>query len=334
MPVVVGTLQEDAASAPPGAATAIGRRRHEPARAECLEIGILNNMPDQALVATERQFVDLLGAAAGKMLVRLRFFSLPEVPRGDAAKAHVQTAYGDAGELVARPLDGLIVTGNEPHAARLPDEPYWESFTNVIDWAEHNTTSTIFSCLAAHAAVLHLDGVTRHPLDAKRCGVFDCAKVSDSPLLAGVPAPLRITHSRWNDLKEAELAAHGYRVLTRSAQAGVDMFMKRWRSLFVFFQGHPEYERDSLMREYRRDVSRFVRGEREVYPDLPQGYFDPRSEEALAIFGARARSARDPALLSVFPDDLALRPSLAGKWGASATPLLRNWLAHLAAHQR
>src|SRR5205085_7346014 len=124
---------------------------------------------------------------------------------------------------------------------------YWASLANVIDWAEHNTSSTIFSCLAAHAAVLHLDGIHRHPLADKCCGVYDCLKVSDDPIVAGAPSPVRMPHSRWNDLREGHLASNGYRVLARSA-AGADLFVKQWRSLFVFFQGHPEYDSDSLLR--------------------------------------------------------------------------------------
>ena len=68
----------------------------------------------------------------------------------------------------------------------------------------------------------------------------------------------------------------GYRLLTRSAAAGADAFVREEQggSLFVFFQGHPEYETDTLAREYRRDVGRFLRGEREHYPAAPEGYFN------------------------------------------------------------
>jgi homoserine O-succinyltransferase/O-acetyltransferase len=82
-------------------------------------------------------------------------------------------------------------------------------------------------------------------------------------------------HSRINDLPVPSLTACGYRVLTRSAAAGVDAFVGRETepSLFVFFQGHPEYDADSLLRKNRRDVGRFLRHERERYPAPPHGYF-------------------------------------------------------------
>jgi homoserine O-succinyltransferase len=291
-------------------------------------------MPDAALEATERQYIDLLGVAAGDRIVHLHFFSLPEIARGEVARSRVEATYGDIDHLLEGRLDALIVTGNEPRAHVLSDEPYWPRLTSVIDWAEHNTTSTIWSCLAAHAAVLHLDGVPRHPCGQKHSGVFDCTKVAENPLVDGVPEPLRITHSRWNDLHEDELVAHGYDVLTRSPHVGVDMFVKHWHSLFVFFQGHPEYDAKSLMREYRRDVGRFLRGESAAYPTIPRHYFDTRSESALEDFAILAKKQRRAEQLADFPGDLALRPSLARDWEEPGTRLFDNWLTYVAQQRR
>ncbi len=85
--------------------------------------------------------------------------------------------YADIADLGRLHIDGLIVTGAEPIAATLPEEPFWNDLTAIIDWAEANTRSAIWSCLAAHAAVLHLDGIERQRLDAKCSGIYDCAKV-------------------------------------------------------------------------------------------------------------------------------------------------------------
>ncbi len=63
----------------------------------------------------------------------------------------------------------------------------------------------------------------------------------------------------------------GYLTLTRAPGAGVDMFVKEWLALQVFLQGHPEYDADTLAREYRRDVGRFLAGERADAPAPPAG---------------------------------------------------------------
>src|SRR5207245_5607644 len=99
----------------------------------------------------------------------------------------------------------------------------------------------VWSCLAAHAAVLHIDGIVRRPLRDKRFGVFECERVSDHPLTATVPARLQMPHSRWNEIPEDALMTCDYRVLTRSEDAGVDAFVKQRKCLFVLLQGHPVY---------------------------------------------------------------------------------------------
>src|SRR6202035_5661506 len=109
-------------------------RRH-PAGSEWIEVGLLNNMPEAALEATEQQFLDLLSAAAGDSWIHLRFFSLPGVPRSERARNYLSRSYGDVDEIRHADLDALIVTGTEPKAANLADEPYWEAFTQLVDWA-------------------------------------------------------------------------------------------------------------------------------------------------------------------------------------------------------
>ncbi|WP_237477529.1 homoserine O-succinyltransferase MetA [Lichenibacterium dinghuense] len=305
--------------------------RRAPATPDRLDIGLVNNMPDAALRATERQFARLLAAASGATEVRLHLFSLDGVPRGAPARAAMAGRYGDVAALERTRLDGLIVTGAEPVAPSLADEPYWDALTRVVDWAEHNTASTIWSCLAAHAAVLHLDGIARRRLPRKRFGLFECVTTAPGGLFEGAPAGLRVPHSRWNDLAEGDLRSHGYRIASRSLEAGIDCFTKQWASLFVFLQGHPEYDADTLFREYRRDVQRFLRGERDALPELPSGYFDARTEAAVAVFEDRARDRRAVAAWEAFPRDWACRRPLIDLWQSSATRFYRNWLGLVAA---
>jgi homoserine O-succinyltransferase len=312
----------------------IGHKGENGDASEYINIGLVNNMPDAALRATESQFINLLAEAAGERNLHLYLFTLPEIPRGDTEQQHVRAMYTDIRRIGAIDLDALIVTGCEPRANRLEDEPYWKSLAAVVDWAEHNTVSTIWSCLAAHGAVLHLDGVERHRLGQKCSGVFDCEIVDDSPLLSSIRTPLCVSHSRWNELRERDLISHGYHVLTWSPVAGIDVFVKRWRSLFVFFQGHPEYSGDTLMREYRRDVGRFLLGESPCYPATPVDYFDEEAEAVLAGFEAAAVSDPDPRLLESFPPAADLRAHVLCRSSSSGAPLMSNWLSYIAARKR
>jgi homoserine O-succinyltransferase/O-acetyltransferase len=139
-----------------------------------------------------------------------------------------------------------------------------------------------------------------------------------------------VPHSRYNDLSEPVLRACGYRVLTRSTAAGVDAFAddRDRSSLSVFFQGHPEYATDSLLREYRRDVGRYLRGERDQYPAPPWGYLAPTAASLAAAFQMRATSDRDPALLAEFPMT-ALQGGVDNTWQATARTVYENWVNHL-----
>ncbi|WP_342736802.1 homoserine O-succinyltransferase [Bradyrhizobium sp. B117] len=294
-----------------------------------LTIGLINNMPDTALKATERQFMKLLQAAAGARRIRFHCFSLPSVKRSPEAKWHVESEYSDLADLRRHRFDGLIVTGAEPVAPELDQEPYWRDLTDLIDWAKLHTRSTIWSCLAAHAAVLHLDRIERRRLPTKCHGVFDCEAVTDDTLIRAAPAPLKVSHSRLNEIAESDLDDAGYRVLTRSAQAGVDVFIRQYASRFVFFQGHPEYDALSLQREYLRDIGRYLAREREIYPHLPVSYFDAATEEKLLRFEKQAKHQRHPALTNELPA-LNLRTDIAA--GSAAAVLFRNWLQYLGAN--
>jgi homoserine O-succinyltransferase len=292
-----------------------------------IEIALLNNLGDAGLETGERQIVELLAEASGQSHVRLRFFSLPHIARGPQARARLDARYTPFSDLTRSRIDGLIVTGCEPRAASLPEESFWKGLTEVIDWAEHNTRSTIWSCLAAHAAVLHLDAVARRPLPEKCTGVFQVERVAEHSLTSGLRAPLLVPHSRWNGLREDDLVAAGYEILTRSPAVGVDMFVKQWRSLFVYLQGHPEYDAEALGREYRRDVTRYLAGATPTFPAMPRGYFDAETEAALHDFAGRGVPGREPSRAKAFPVALggAHRP-----WRRRvASALFRNWLETL-----
>jgi homoserine O-succinyltransferase len=295
-----------------------------------LVVGLVNNMPDAALESTERQFRSLLLAASGQLSIFLRVFSIPEPRRSESGREYVRQRCTTLDALWMERLDGLIVTGTEPHAQHFPEEPYWPALTRLIDWAGANTISTIWSCLAAHAAVYHLDGIERRPFEQKLFGVFECSKSSDHPIVRDAPPHWWTPHSRHNGLAEEELLAGDYRVLSRSPVVGADIFVKQGNSLAVFVQGHPEYEPDTLLREYRRDLRRFVAGEREAYPEIPLGYFD---QETAAKFD----ELRDRIMRRRHDDALVTFPSTEGhltfNWRQSAVRLYSNWLSYLFAQK-
>jgi homoserine O-succinyltransferase len=294
-----------------------------------LHLALVNNMPDAALEDTEQQFFELVSSVAMGLSVHVELYSLPNLVRGERAQKHLKSFYHGIDRLLNGHFDGVIVTGTEPLQADLRCEPYWPALAEILDWAQENTFSTVLSCLAAHAGVLHSDGVRRQPLSDKQFGVFTYRKTCDHLLTRGALDNLQFPHSRWNEVKEDALTACGYSVLTHSSQSGVDLFVKKKKdSLFIHFQGHPEYGLLTLLKELRRDIRRFLRGERASYPTMPHGYFDAVAKQALDVFQCKALLHRDEQILSEFPEGEVVT-TLQNSWRSSAECIYGNWLQYL-----
>jgi homoserine O-succinyltransferase len=325
MPLII----ESASLAPPIASL---RDRRESRgtirdRGRRLRIGLVNNMPDSALHATARQFARLLEEASGEFDIRLTLASLESMPRDKEVRAAISETYRDGKKLRLASPDALVMTGAEPRAANLADEPFWGELTALMDWSRGGVVSTLYSCLAAHAAAYHRDGVLRRKLMQKLSGVYESKVVLGHELTQGLTHTVA-PHSRHNALAECDLDANGYLTLTRSPEAGADVFVKERETLEVFWQGHPEYDCDTLAREYRRDMLRFVKGERPRAPNAPAHYFDAAAlaRIQMAIAGADS-SAIETVAAALNPE--ALAPATAF-WREAATQLMRNWLGAIA----
>jgi homoserine O-succinyltransferase len=178
-----------------------------------------------------------------------------------------------------------------------------------------------------------MDDIRRIKSDCKHSGVFDCTRLADHPLIAGTSSRFKIPHSRWNSLSEDELTGCGYHVLTRAGDAGVDTFIKQHNSMFVFFQGHPEYEPHTLLLEYRRDVGRYLRGETDIYPLMPRSYFDPDTVIALTSLQQEAKTRPAEQLVAKVSGILE-KIRIENTWQSTAASIYRNWLQHICAQKK
>jgi homoserine O-succinyltransferase/O-acetyltransferase len=300
----------------------------EPAAA--LKVALINNMPDTALEATERQFSRCLAAASGDRAVVLSIYALPSIARGPIGATYTQTRCSDYRTLFDEPCDGIIISGTEPLSADLSGEPYWGELTAMFDWAADYTSGIFLSCLSAHAWLLHRDGVRRRRMATKRSGLFehDLVGANADAFACGLPLRAYLPHSRWNDLDGRELQGAGYTLIYESPTAGVGVFIRRAGPLLLLCQGHPEYDPASLVKEYRRDVARYLRGESPVYPVAPAGLFNADTECRLERFRSEAivdpgehRLAMLPLLSPEFPPDAA--------WETLAGQLFARWLDHI-----
>jgi homoserine O-succinyltransferase len=292
-----------------------------------LHIGLLNMMPDAALVVTEKQYMRLVGACNRITQLYVYPFSVPGLARSDDARGHIQRYYSDFEDLKAGGLDALIISGANVTNPSLDLEPFWEPLREVIAWAADHVTSILCSCLATHALVKHLYGIDREPFGAKLWGVYR-HRVADRshPLTQDVNTRFDAPHSRWNDIPRRKWDGAGLHVLAESADAGVHLATSPDGFRIIYFQGHPEYDRNSLLKEYKREVWRYIDGELDAAPPYPEHYLTDDAGQLAQTYlrdtlSARAHGEVDPE----FPE-ASLDAHLDNTWGDTGRALFNNWL--------
>lgn len=303
---------------------------------DALDVAFVNNMPDAAFEATESQFERLLADSAGEIDVRVSRYTIASLPRSTACQRRAAGRYEPVESLYLSGADAVIVTGTEPRTRRLQDEACWEDLVQLVRWSLGATHSALLSCLTAHVAATDLDGLGRAALPSKLSGVFSHLVDPSHPLGAGMARRVPIPHSRLNEVPTAALRDAGYRIVVSSGaedlQSGWTLAAKdAGRCMLVLVQGHPEYDRGTLLGEYRRDVRRYLRSERADYPELPENYFSSDAEMVLAAFENRSRSAPRPEafLAERFPYD-RVAEGLGWPWRRGALGIYSNWLREVA----
>ncbi|GBU10082.1 homoserine O-succinyltransferase [Gammaproteobacteria bacterium] len=309
-----------------------------------LHIGLLNMMPDAALEATERQFFRLIGACNRIAQFYVHPFSFPEIPRSQSAQDYIDKYYEKFEDLQKLGLDALIISGANPQSDDLSNEPFWIPLQKTLDWAKDNVTSTLCACLATHATVQHFHDIKRQKLESKRWGVFS-HRVQDQthPLVRHINTRFDVPHSRWNDLSSENLHAVGIKVLVKSKVAGVHLAVSEDGFRFVYFQGHPEYEINSLLKEYKREVQRFIKKEIKLYPPFPTHYFGQKAKDLLESYEALVVSYLNEnkdididinsdkaqilfkSLFNKFPEEQVLA-HIDNTWNDTGKILINNWL--------
>lgn len=241
-----------------------GRAFHQDIRP--LHIAIVNLMPTK--MATETQLLRLLGNTPLQLEITLVRMESHD-PRNTAA-AHLDAFYLTFAEARERKYDGLIITGAPIETLPFEEVDYWPELCRLIDWSRDHVFSTMHVCWGAQAGLKHRYGIEKFPLAEKMFGVFP-HRILDprSRILSGFDAVFPAPHSRHTETRAADIeATPGLDLLAVSDEAGVYLAgTPDGRELYV--TGHPEYEWDTLKREYDRDIGRGldIAVPRHYYPD-------------------------------------------------------------------
>ena len=144
--------------------------------------------------------------------------------------------------------------------------------------------------------------------------------------MVGVNTRFDVPHSRFNEIGRDQFEAAGLHVLVESDEAGVHLAVSQDGFRLVFFQGHPEYDTISLLKEYKREVMLFSSGARDDYPPFPENYFSPLSQAILDEYAELVISAKkDNIPPPRFPEGLIV-PKLDNTWHDTAEAILNNWV--------
>ncbi len=301
------------------------RARHQDIRE--LHIGLLNLMPDAALRATERQFLRLVGSCNRIAQICVHPFSVAPEARGSEAQAYLRSHYESFDDLRREGLDALIVTGANPAARDMTQEAFWQPMVEVVDWARHNVCSILCSCFASHAMLQQYFGVERIRRPFKRWGVYSHRITEpEHPLVRHVNTRFDAPRSHVFEVYPEQITEVGGRVLAASPEVGLHLATSEDGFRFVFFQGHPEYDVDSLFKEYKREVQRYLSGERKDFPPYPEQYFSTEAATLLdnhkqAVLEARHSGGEAPAL-----PEAEVSPLLDNTWTDTGKAIFNNWL--------
>lgn len=292
-----------------------------------LHIGLLNMMPDRALEATERQFFRLIGESNHIAQFYMHPFTLDSIKRSDDVSSHVMQYYENFDGIKEQGLDALIITGANVVGEELSKQPFWQALIEVMEWAWDNVTSTLCSCLATHAVMQFRYSQHRRALSTKYWGIFPHRVVDRlHPLVAGVNTRFDVPHSRHNEIHPEQFEQSGLRVLVASEQGDVHLAVSPDGLRLVFFQGHPEYDAISLMKEYKREIGYYIQDQSAQYPLFPKNYFGTLQQAVLEEYQEHVNEALvHDQPIPEFPEDL-LVGGIDNTWHDTAEAVINNWI--------
>lgn len=218
-----------------------------------IQIAIVNLMPTK--IVTETQLMRLLGNSP--LQVNITLLKTDSYTPTHVSEGHLDKFYKTFDEVKDKKFDGLIITGAPVETMPFEEVKYWKELTEIMDWAEKNVTSTMFICWGAQAGLYYHYGVQKKPLKEKLFGIYKNNVISTyDPLLKGLDDVFNIPMSRHTEIdEEAVLNNPDLVVLARGEECGISIIKSKDNKM-IFLTGHSEYDRDTLLKEYQRDLDK------------------------------------------------------------------------------
>ena len=234
-----------------------------------IELAIVNLMPTK--IETETQLLRLISNSP--LQVKVTLIKTDSYTPTHVSGEHLSRFYKNFDEIRDRRFDGLIITGAPVETLEFEEVKYWKELTEIMDWAEKAVTSTLFICWGAQAGLYYHYGIKKHLLPKKLFGIYKNSAVNPyDPLLKGMDDVFNIPMSRHTEIDQAAAqAVPELEILARGKECGISILKSR-DDKKIFLTGHSEYDRDTLYKEYTRDLDK---GE-PIEP--PVNYFTERGD--------------------------------------------------------
>ena len=217
-----------------------------------LQILLLNLMPTK--VDTETQLARVLGNTP--LQIELELIAPSGHVSKNTSQAHMLAFYKTFQDVKDRNFDGLVITGAPLEHLKFEDVDYWPELCEIMEWSKHHVHSTLYICWGAQAGLYYHYGIPKRSLPQKLFGVFEhTVEDPNFILFRGFDDRFHVPHSRNTTVDREDIEAiPGLKVLASSDEAGV-YAVKNEGCRQVFLMGHAEYDRDTLRKEYVRDVN-------------------------------------------------------------------------------
>jgi len=219
-----------------------------------LRIALLNLMPHK--IRTETQFARLIGATP--LQIDFQLIRMTEHVSRHTAPEHMEAFYRPFAEVRAsgEKFDGLLITGAPIEHLAFDEVTYWGELTDLFDWTQTHVQSTFGICWGGMAMAWHFHRLPKHILPAKAFGCFRHRVLAPaSPILRGFSDDVLIPVSRWTEVRAQDVAAiPALTPLMTSDEVGPCLLEDAGHRAHYIFN-HFEYDRDTLKREYDRDVA-------------------------------------------------------------------------------
>ena len=237
-----------------------------------LKIIILNLMPTK--LETETQLLRLLSNSP--LQIDIDFLQVATHEAKNVSKSHMDKFYNVFEDIKGNKYDGMIITGAPVENLDFYEVDYWDELCKIMEWSKKNVYSVMHICWGAQAGLYYHYGIKKYPTDKKIFGIFPHFCLDDThPLMRGLDDIYYVPHSRHTQIKRGDIAQiKDLQILSYSEDAGVhivaDMDCRKF-----FITGHSEYDRDTLAKEYFRDIDKGLK------IDMPVNYFPKNDPKAV-----------------------------------------------------